>query len=219
MEIPALRILFAMLGAYLLGSVPSAAWIARFFYGVDITKVGSCNPGMTNVLRTLGWKPALPVALMDAGKGAMAAWLGTALTGDIRWGLASGVAAVIGHSFTCFASFKGGKGVLTGFGVFVYFAPIGALAGLLAWSAVVAFTRYVSLGSLTAAVVMPLTMALEISWGGRRELVPVLYVAILICGFVIIRHRANMVRLMKGTESRIGGKPATGQEAEAHGKS
>lgn len=219
MEIPALRILFAMLGAYLLGSIPSAAWIARIFYGVDITKVGSCNPGMTNVLRTLGWKPALPVALMDAGKGAMAAWLGTALTGDIRWGLTAGVAAVIGHSFTCFASFKGGKGVLTGFGVFVYFAPISAFAGLFAWSAVVALTRYVSLGSLTAAVVMPLTMALEISWGGRREMVPVLYVAILICGFVIVRHRANMVRLMKGTESRFGGKPASIQEAEAHGKS
>lgn len=219
MEAPALRILFALLGAYLLGSIPSASWIARIFYGIDITKVGSCNPGMTNVLRTLGWKPALPVALLDAGKGTLAAWLGTALTGDMRWGLSAGVAAVIGHSFTCFASFKGGKSVLTGFGVFVYFAPMGAFAGLLAWSAVVALTRYVSLGSLTAAVVMPLAMALEVSWGGRRELLPVLYVAILICGFVIYRHRSNMVRLMKGTESRIGAKPAPIQEAEAHGKS
>ena len=219
MEAPALRILFAMLGGYLLGSVPTAAWISRIFYHVDITKVGSCNPGMTNVLRTLGWKPALPVALLDAGKGALAAWLGTALTSDSRWGLAAGVAAVLGHSYTCFASFKGGKGVLTGFGVFMYFAPISALAGLVAWGAVVALTRYVSLGSLTAAVVMPLSMAMEISWGGRNELVPVLYVAILICAFVIIRHRANMVRLVKGTESRIGGKPAPIQEAEAHGKS
>lgn len=215
MASPVQPIVLALLGGYLLGSIPSATWIARIFYGVDITRVGSRNPGMTNVLRTLGWKPALPVALLDAGKGLLAAWVGASLTRNPAWGLAAGVAAVIGHSFTCFAGFKGGKGVLTGFGVFVYFAPWSALAGLLTWSVVVAVTRYVSLGSILAALVMPLAMVLEITWGGRRDLIPVLYVAVLICGFVIIRHRANMVRLANGTESRLGAKPAPapGQEA------
>jgi glycerol-3-phosphate acyltransferase PlsY len=213
MQGPVQQIFLAMLGSYLLGSIPSATWIARIFYGVDIKAVGSRNPGMTNVLRTLGWKPALPVALFDAAKGLLAAWLGTALTGLPAWGLAAGVAAVIGHSFTCFAAFKGGKGVLTGFGVFLYFAPWSALAGLLTWGMVVGISRYVSLGSVMAAVVMPLAMVFEITWGGRRDLIPVLYVAVLICAFVVFRHRANLTRLANGTESRIGGKPTNRQEA------
>lgn len=206
MQSEAMRIALAMVGAYLLGSLPSAAWISRSFYNVDITQVGSRNPGMTNVLRTLGWKPALPVALLDAGKGLLSAWLGTSLTGNLAWGLAAGVAAVIGHSFTCFASFKGGKGVLTGFGVFVFFAPWSALAGLVTFALVVGLTRFVSLGSILAALIMPLAMSLEIAWGGRDNLIPVLYVAVVVCGFVIFRHRSNMVRLVNGTESRIGGK-------------
>lgn len=206
----------ALAAAYLLGSIPTATWIARIFYGVDITQVGSRNPGMTNVLRTLGWKPALPVALFDAGKGVLAAWLGS-LAGGLAGGLAAGVAAVLGHSYTCFARFKGGKGVLTGFGVFLFFTPWSSLAGLATWTAVVASTRYVSLGSILAAVVLPLAMVLEIYWGDRHELVPVLYAAVFICAFVIIRHRANLARLMNGTESRIGG--ATSPRQEAHGKS
>jgi glycerol-3-phosphate acyltransferase PlsY len=210
---PAWQIGLALVAGYLLGSIPSATWIARLWFGVDITAVGSRNPGMTNVLRTLGWKPALPVALLDAGKGLLAAWLGATLTGNPAWGLAAGVAAVVGHSFTCFAGFKGGKGVLTGFGVFVYFAPWSALAGFLTWSVVVALSRYVSLGSILAALVMPLAMVLEITWGGRRDLIPVLYVAVLVCSFVIFRHRANLARLANGTESRIGGRPAPRQEA------
>ncbi len=215
MESPVLRVALALLGAYLLGSVPSAAWIARIFYGVDITRVGSRNPGMTNVLRTLGWKPAVPVALLDAGKGVLAAWLGATLAGSMAWGLAAGAAAVIGHSYTCFAGFKGGTGVRSGFGVCLFFVPWSALAGLLAWSAVVALSRFVSLGSIVAALVLPLSIVLEIAWAGRRELLPVLYVAVLIGGFVIFRHRGNMVRLAKGTESRIGAKPAAARRQEA----
>lgn len=212
---PELRIALALVGGYLLGSVPTAAWLCRAVYGADITKVGSGNPGMTNVLRTFGWKPALPVALIDAGKGCLAAWLGTSLAGSPAWGLAAGAAAVLGHSFTCFARFKGGKSVLTGFGVFLFFAPLSALAGLLAWSGVVAATRYVSLGSILAALVLPAALFAEIRLGGRRELLPVLWAAVCIGAFVIIRHRANLARLRNGTERRIGGKPAPG--GEAHG--
>lgn len=206
MESAAMRIAMALTAAYFLGSVPSAAWIARIFHGVDITKVGSGNPGMTNVYRTLGWKPALPVALLDAGKGYAAACLGLFLTGSLPWALAAGVMAVLGHSYTCFASFQGGKGVLTGFGVFLYFVPLSALAGLAACAIVVAKTRYVSLGSITAAVVMPLGILLEARYRGDGSLYSVLAVATLVCAFVLIRHRANMARLVRGTENKIGSK-------------
>ncbi|MDB5049724.1 MAG: glycerol-3-phosphate acyltransferase [Fibrobacteres bacterium] len=202
-----MRIGLAMVAAYFLGSLPFAAWVARL-HGVDITKVGSGNPGMTNVWRTLGWKPALPVALLDAGKGYLAAWLAIYLTGSLPWALASGLMAVLGHSFTCFASFKGGKGVLTGFGVFLYFTPMGALAGLAAWAAVVAKTRYVSLGSLTAAIVMPLGILLEAVYRHQSRLYPVLAVSVLVGVLIFYRHRANIARLLQGTESKIGSKAA-----------
>src|SRR5882757_8217616 len=94
-----IRIGSAMIAAYFLGSLPFAAWIARL-HGVDITQVGSGNPSMTNVWRTLGWKPALPVALLDAGKGYLSAWLALFLTGSMPWSLAAGLTAVLGHSFT-----------------------------------------------------------------------------------------------------------------------
>ncbi len=202
-----MRICAALVAAYFLGSLPFAALVARL-HGVDITKVGSGNPGMTNVWRTLGWKPALPVALLDAGKGYLSAWMALALTGSLPWALTAGLIAVLGHSFTCFARFKGGKGVLTGFGVFLYFTPMSALAGLAAWTAVVLRTRYVSLGSLTAAIVMPAGIFLEARFLKGPGLYPVLAVAIVVGGFVLYRHRANVARLLQGTESKIGSKAA-----------
>ncbi|MEO6096150.1 MAG: glycerol-3-phosphate 1-O-acyltransferase PlsY [Fibrobacteria bacterium] len=204
---PGIAIAAALIAAYFLGSLPFAAWVARL-HGVDITKVGSGNPGMTNVWRTLGWKPALPVVFLDAGKGTLAAWLAMHLTHSMNWALAAGLMAVLGHSFTVFAFFKGGKGVLTGFGVFLYFTPLSALAGLIAWSAVVAKTRYVSLGSITAAIVMPLGISLEAYYRKDGGLYPVLSVAILVGLFVLYRHRANISRLAQGTENKIGSKAA-----------
>jgi glycerol-3-phosphate acyltransferase PlsY len=205
---PALMYAVAIVAGYFFGALAPALWIPRVFYGVDITKVGSGNPGMTNVLRTLGWKPALPVALLDAGKGCAAAWLGSALIGSSAGALAAGIAAVLGHSFTCFAGFKGGKGVLTGFGVFLFLTPLSALAGLLAWSMVVALTRYVSLGSIIAAVVMPAGIFLEERLRSDRSLLPVLAAAACVGLFVLYRHRANVGRLLSGTENKIGRKSA-----------
>ncbi len=189
---------------YFLGSIPSATWIAKLFYGVDITKVGSGNPGMTNVLRTLGWKPTVPVIIIDAGKGVAAAAAGTALTGSQTWGLLAGLLAVLGHSFTCFANFKGGKSVLTGFGVFLYFLPISALTTLGIWLAVVLATKYVSLGSITSAIVLPLSVFLESHFRPQDGNLRMLVVAILVGGFVLYRHRGNMQRLWAGTEHKFG---------------
>lgn len=204
MESMGIHIVYALVAAYFLGSIPSATWIAKIFYRVDITKVGSLNPGMTNVLRTLGWKPALPVILIDAGKGYLAAFFAMRITGSLNWALAAGLVAVLGHSFTLFAGFKGGKGVLTGFAVFLYFVPIAALAGLGAWLIVVWRTRYVSLGSITAAVVMPATILLQAIKNGGQSLVLIFSVSLLVCGFVLYRHRENMARLLKGTENKFG---------------
>lgn len=201
------HIAVALAAAYLLGALAPALWIARL-NGVDIFKVGSGNPGMTNVWRSLGWKPALPVALLDAGKGFAAAWLATRLTGSIKWGLAAGVMAVFGHSCTIFARFRGGKGVLTSFGVFLYFVPAAALLSLTAWIAIVARTRYVSLGSIVAALLLPFGILAEARFRQNPGLYPVLGVAALVSAFVLFRHRSNVSRLMQGTENKIGSKPA-----------
>ena len=201
------RIALSLVAAYFLGSLPAALWVARL-HGVDIFMVGSGNPGMTNVWRTLGWKPALPVALFDAGKGYLAAWLAVYLTGSMALGLAAGLVAVLGHSFTCFARFKGGKGVLTSFGVFLYFVPVSALVCLAAWTAIVLRTRYVSLGSMVAALALPLGILAEARLRQDPGLYPVLAVGTLVSAFVLYRHRSNMSRLMQGTENKIGSRPA-----------
>jgi glycerol-3-phosphate acyltransferase PlsY len=148
------------------------------------------------------------VALLDAGKGFAAAWLAMRLTGSVNWGLAAGVIAVLGHSCTVFARFRGGKGVLTSFGVFLYFVPASALLSLAAWMAIVARTRYVSLGSIVAAVLLPFGILAETRLRHQPGLYPVLAVGTLVSAFVLYRHRSNMSRLMQGTENKIGSRPA-----------
>ena len=195
--------ILALAGGYLFGSIFSAIWICRLFH-IDITRTGSGNPGMTNVWRTLGWKPALTVALLDAAKGFTAAWLGSALTHSLFWSLMAGIAAVAGHSFSIFAGFKGGKGVLTAFGAFLFLSPIASLSSLTVWLLVLLATRYVSLGSLGAAVTLPLFIFLEARWHGNAGLNAAFWAALPVSAFVIYRHRANIGNLLQGKEPRIG---------------
>lgn len=196
----------ALAAGYLLGSLPFALWVSRA-RGVDIFAVGSGNPGMTNVWRTLGWRPALPVALLDAAKGALAAWAGLALTGSILWALLAGVAAVLGHSFSFWIGFRGGKSVLTAFGVFLFLSPFAGLAAFLVWALAMALFRYVSLASLLAALALPPFTALEAARsGGSGTASPVFWASLVVSLFVIIRHRANIVRLARGTEPKFRGK-------------
>src|SRR5690606_23230070 len=152
--------MLVLVTGYFLGSLPFALWVSRA-HGVDILKVGSGNPGMTNVWRTLGWKPALPVAVLDTAKGAAAAWFGVWLTGSTMWGLLGGIAAVLGHSFSFWIGFRGGKSVLTGFGVFLFLSPYASLAALLLWTFVMMMFGYVSLASILAAVGLPLFILVE----------------------------------------------------------
>lgn len=207
---PAWSLTAAFIG-YLFGSLPFGYLVARA-YGVDIFKAGSGNPGATNVKRVLGEKFGAKgrragnlVFVLDAVKGAAAAaWLALPLlhAPDARLlGLIGVIAAVLGHSFSVFTKFKGGKGVATAAGGLVVLIPVSCLIGALVWLATFALTRYVSLGSVLAAVAVP-----AVSWL-RGNPLPFSLVATALGLFVIVRHRENIKRLIAGTESKFARKP------------
>lgn len=155
------------------------------------------------MFRVLGWKPALPVVFVDLGKGMLAPSVAAWLVPEISWlPLLAGVLAIIGHSFTCFAGFRGGKGVLTALGVFLVLAPVQALLSFALWIALVWGTGYVSVGSVGAC----LFLGVSLTWGFTRGEVslPLLIAGWVVALFVIIKHKANMVRLWNGTENRFG---------------
>ena len=195
--------------AYASGSIPAAYLAGRVVKGIDLRTVGSGNLGATNVYRALGAKVAGIVFLVDALKGALPAALLPAMVlppeamGTDRalwWALAFGVAAIAGHARPVFLLWKGGgKGVATAAGVFAALAPLPFVLALSAFALVLWRTGYVSAGSLTGAVVLP--VALVVSRGLSS---PVTIVSFLVCVFVFWSHRANMTRLRHGTEHRFG---------------
>jgi glycerol-3-phosphate acyltransferase PlsY len=190
--------------SYLLGAIPTSHWVARAVYGMDLRQHGSGNLGATNVYRVLGWKAALPVMLVDVGKGFVPAWLFPRVDGAVwTWALAYGTAAVLGHVYSLFVRFKGGKGVATSGGVLLGLAPWGVLVGFAVWALVVFTTRIVSLGSILAAVSVPIALLFLPSEGGR----PLLAFTIALALFVTWAHRANIGRLMRGEEHRFGRSP------------
>lgn len=186
--------------AYLLGAIPTSYVVARLAAGVDLREFGSRNLGATNLYRLLGWKGAVPVALFDIAKGAVPVLLFLALVREPSWwALVVGSAAVIGHVFSPFVRFKGGKGVATAAGVFLAYLP-GAIGGAaVVWLALVGATGYVSLGSLGAAVTFPAFVA--VLYPGRSA---AFWVAMGVALFVIFNHRSNVRRLVTGTEARFG---------------
>jgi acyl phosphate:glycerol-3-phosphate acyltransferase len=199
--------------SYLVGSIPTSFVAARVFKGIDLRQQGSRNLGATNVYRVLGWKYAIPVGLFDAAKGAIPVWLfGPRVPEVPLFPLYCGLAAVIGHVFSVFVGFKGGKGVATASGVVLAIAPWALLAVLVVWAVLVWLTGYVSVGSVVAAALFPLAAyLLEDSRG------PTLAIEIALVAFIIWKHRVNLRRLMAGTENRFGrhgAPPATPQESE-----
>ncbi|HEY9857271.1 MAG TPA: glycerol-3-phosphate 1-O-acyltransferase PlsY, partial [Stenomitos sp.] len=151
-------IALAVLGAYLLGSVPFALLISRVFFRIDIREHGSGNVGATNVVRVLGKGPGIACFVLDFLKGAVPVWVGSTL-GFPWWGLLLlGVASILGHSKSVFLRFTGGKSVATGAGVVVALSPWVGLAALAVWAVVFAVSRIVSLGSIVAAASLPLWM-------------------------------------------------------------
>jgi len=190
-------VLLVLFLAYLFGSIPAGVLVART-YGVDIRKVGSGNIGATNVLRTLGWGPALVVAFFDVFKGGIAVLLARA-SGLEDW-LLGGVAlaAVLGHNYSLFLGFKGGKGVATSFGTLLFLDPVLSLWTLPVGVSVMLITRYVSAGSMAGSVA---ATVLALALGRPPWEVATVF---LMAALIFWTHRENLKRLWEGTERRLG---------------
>ena len=192
---PAVLLLWALLG-YLLGSVPFGVLVTRAMGLGDVRAIGSGNIGATNVLRTGNKAAALATLLLDGGKGAMAVLLARALAGEDA-GQIAGAAAFLGHCFPVWLGFRGGKGVATFLGILLAaHCPLGLLACAL-WAATAALSRISSLSALVAAVLSPVAALLV----GRGDL---LLLCLALAALILWRHRANIARLLAGTEPRIG---------------
>ena len=213
--------LIAVLLAYVLGSVPFSYLIVRIHRGIDVRTIGSRSAGATNVLRASGKWAALLALLLDVVKGAAAVMAARTLEVGSWWLAAAAAAAVAGHVFPLFLAFRGGKGVATAAGVLALLAPWAGLGALAVFVLLVAWKRYVSLGSISAAVALPLLVGAQWFGGAFRDaegpdhgpalLAGVFAIAVL----VIVRHRSNLVRLRAGTESRLGQKPPASGASEA----
>jgi len=185
---------------YLIGSIPFSYIVSRHFGKVDIRKRGSGNVGATNVLRSVGLPSAIASVAGDILKGVFAAWLATVMGGGILLILCP-LAAVVGHCYPVYLKFHGGKGVATSTGALIFLAPYSILYLLFAFIGVIVITRMVSLGSLTAALLIPfVTMYLY----PQERLVIIL--TFLLAILVIYRHKDNIKRVINGTEPRIGEK-------------
>jgi glycerol-3-phosphate acyltransferase PlsY len=189
--------------AYLLGSIPFGLLIVKISGGGDIRKSGSGNIGAANVARNAGAIAGVLTLLLDAAKGYLAVFLAARWTGEnIRWMTAAAVIAVIGHMFPVWLRFRGGKGVATGVGVILPICWQAAALGILLWLVVVAFWRYSSLGSIAAAVAMPIFVyVLYAPHHAPPEALT--FGTVLISILVLVKHRSNMERLIAGEESRL----------------
>jgi glycerol-3-phosphate acyltransferase PlsY len=199
----------ALLASFALGSIPSGLWIGRGLRGVDVRRHGSGNLGATNVYRVLGPALGITVLLCDAGKGALAVLAARALWPDhAAAGILGLLGALLGHSFTPLAAFRGGKGVATAAGAWACLAPLACGLSVAAWAACFAATRIVSISSIAAAVILPLMVAV---WGRRDRAGgaagwvadPLLWLALVTALLVVARHHQNIARLRQGSERRL----------------
>ena len=189
-----------LLAAYLVGATPTAYLAGRLARGIDLREHGSKNLGATNVYRVLGWWWALPVALIDIAKGAVPVALFAPWAGGGPWrGVALGIAAVLGHIFSPFVAFKGGKGVATAAGMFLALAPLAVGIALPVWGMCLWLTGYVSLSSIIAAATFPLLVRLT-----EPRAPVVFWASIALAALIVFSHRANIQRLLAGTENRFG---------------
>jgi glycerol-3-phosphate acyltransferase PlsY len=199
----ALSLLPWFAGAYLLGAIPTSYLVGRVVKGIDLRRVGSGNLGATNLYRQLGWRYAVPVGLFDMFKGTLPVVAAMRVLGaGTPLALSLGAVAVIGHVYSVFVGFKGGKGVATAAGVVLALAPWAFLVSLLVWAVLVRLTGYVSLGSVIAATLFP--AAAWILHPGQRDLA---WMYLLLAAVIVALHHANIRRLLAGTESRFGRHP------------
>lgn len=195
-----------LLLAYLIGATPTSYIAAKLGRRVDLREHGSKNLGATNVYRVLGWRYAIPVGLVDMAKGAVpVAILGPWSNGPGWFTVALGLAAVLGHIFSPYVGFKGGKGVATAAGMFLALAPVAVAVSLVVWGATLWLTGYVSVASLTAAVLFPLWVWLTGGRGGEPtdSRVYTFWAAVALALLIVYSHRHNIRRLRDGTENRF----------------
>ncbi|MEG0814395.1 MAG: glycerol-3-phosphate 1-O-acyltransferase PlsY [Mucinivorans sp.] len=209
-----LTIILLIIGAYLLGSIPSAVWIGRLFFNVDPRRHGSGNAGATNVLRLLGTKAALPVFAIDAAKGyaaVMLSWFSTLAPIDvscqfsepfINLRIALMICAILGHIFPIFASFRGGKGVATIAGCLIAIAPVPLACSFVVFVVFWSISHYVSLGSLTAAISFPLWVVVKYIIVGEYISPTMVIFSLVVASVMIFMHRANIKRLREHTEGK-----------------
>ncbi|MCF7824251.1 MAG: glycerol-3-phosphate 1-O-acyltransferase PlsY [Candidatus Marinimicrobia bacterium] len=207
-----IELIILVLIAYVVGSTPTSIIVSKTIYHTDVREHGSGNAGATNVFRTFGWKPALFVTVVDVFKGWLPAYVAGHLNSETilfngnpdALMIIAGFAAVLGHTYTIFAGFKGGKGVGTLAGMLIALYPIALPICLLVFIITLLSTGIVSLGSMLAATALPVTLFIIEGLNPETQISITLRVfALLIPTFVIFTHRTNIKRMMAGTENRF----------------
>jgi glycerol-3-phosphate acyltransferase PlsY len=229
--VPVLTYIVVAVAAYLLGSIPTGFLVAKA-KGIDIRNVGSGNIGATNAMRVLGKPAGIFVLIADAAKGWLSVYLGAIIywiifqhfkagpdingfyylpqTQEIRkFALIAGIFAVLGHNYTCWLKFKGGKGIATTAGVFLALAPWALLVALAVFILAILLTKYVSVGSITAAIALPVTV-----WIMSPHNLFLCIVTTALGAMAIFKHKKNIQRLMAGTENRLGKKSSAAEDAK-----
>ncbi len=205
-------VIVALATGYVLGSIPSGVWLGRAFKGIDIREHGSRSIGATNVFRVLGAKLAIVVLIVDIAKGFLSCYLASHLDlGDTvltsgQLAVIAGLAAIMGHLFPIFARFKGGKGVATVAGMLLFLTPLEVGFTLVVFVLTVAITRYVSLGSILGAIFFSSSVLIERYCLGYTHGDEISGLAVLLVILVLFTHRANIHRLLTGTENKLGAK-------------
>ena len=188
-------VIFAL--AYLIGAIPFGFIFYWLYEKKDIRRVGSGNIGATNVTRSLGILKGILVLLLDMLKGVIAVYLAQWILGDIRWISIAGLIAIAGHMFPIYLGFRGGKGVATWIGVFLVLAPHGLILSLVLFFIAVLLTRYISLGSITAAISLPFILLIL---DAESALV---LTAIISAFLIVLKHRGNISKILNGTENKF----------------
>ena len=192
--------LLSCLIAYCLGSISTGILVSRIFHGPDLRTVGSNNTGATNVQRTMGWGPGLITFAGDSLKAVLACWIGQLLTGSHTGALLCGILVVLGHNWPVFFQFKGGKGVASSCGVMLFCYPVPALICFLLGILIIAATKYVSLGSLSILSAYAVLVSCFYAQGDLK----IILWSVLLAVICILRHHANINRLIHGKERKLG---------------
>lgn len=205
-EVGILHFLLGFVLGHVCGSVPSGLWLVQAFHGIDIRDYGSKNIGTTNVFRIVGPKTAVLVLIADAFKGILAVGIMSYFFHNPLLDVVTALGALLGHNYSLFLGFKGGKGVATALGLLIFMMPKVAVASFGIWLVCVLLTRYVSLGSIMAAIFTP-----PLAWYLGYPSAYVIF-SVVAAFFVVLRHKENIHRLLTGTESKI--KPGNAKDLQ-----